>query len=311
MRRIGLTFDLKEEYLNEGYTAEEAAEFDRGETIDAIEMALKELGYHPERIGHIRQLVGKLAAGERWDMVFNISEGMYGTGREAAVPVLLDAYRIPYTFSDPLVLALTLHKGMTKRVIRDAGLNTPPFITVQYPGEAVPENLTFPLFVKPVAEGTGKGISQRSRVENAGELQKICTELLPRYPEGLLVEEFLPGREFTVGITGTGTRSRCVGVMEIHYTNVASGSIYSLETKAHYEHLVSYSTPEEEIVLPAANWPSMPGTSWVVATEAGSTCGSIASEIPLSSKSIHWRVSIRFTPTCPCWPTGTDTHTCV
>ena len=90
-------------------------------------------------------------------MVFNICEGMYGIGREAQVPALLDAYRIPYTFSDPLVLALTLHKGMTKRVVRDAGIATPPFALVNSPADIALVDLQYPLFVKPNAEGTGKG----------------------------------------------------------------------------------------------------------------------------------------------------------
>ena len=131
MATVGITYDLRQHYLELGFGEEETAEFDRPETIDAIDEALQQLGYATDRIGHILSLTRRLAAGDRWDMVFNIAEGLRGFGREAQVPALLDAFDIPYTFSDPLVLSLTLHKGMTKRVIRDLGIPTPDFAVVE------------------------------------------------------------------------------------------------------------------------------------------------------------------------------------
>ena len=125
--KIGLTYDLRSEYLKMGYSELETAEFDRDDTIEAIESTLHELGYETERIGHAKQLAKALTTGKRWDLVFNIAEGLHGIGREAQVPALLDLYEIPYTFSDPLVMSLTLHKGLTKRVLRDAGV--PPVIS--------------------------------------------------------------------------------------------------------------------------------------------------------------------------------------
>ncbi len=100
----------------------------------------------------------RLAAGERWDMVFNICEGMFGMGREAQVPALLDAYEIPYTFSGPLVLALALDKGMTKTLVRSFDIPTPDFAVVAAAADIAAVDLPFPLFAKPLAEGTGKGI---------------------------------------------------------------------------------------------------------------------------------------------------------
>ena len=97
---IGLTYDLKDEYLAQGFTSDEVAEFDSEETIFGIEKALHELGHETVCIGHIKNLVKLLNEGERWDLVFNICEGMYGLGREAQVPAILDAWNIPYTFSD-------------------------------------------------------------------------------------------------------------------------------------------------------------------------------------------------------------------
>jgi D-alanine-D-alanine ligase len=244
---IGLTYDLRSDYLNEGYSAEETAEFDRESTIEAIETALQTLGYETCRIGHVRHLLTCLANGDRWDMVFNICEGMHGIGREAQVPAVLDIFRIPYTFSDPLVLSLTLHKGMTKRVVRDAGIPTPEFVVVQKMEDCSLVNMPFPLFVKPNAEGTGKGINSLSRVNNREELKMICTDLLERYPSGLLVEEYLPGREFTVGILGTGSESYSVGIMEILYKQEDTKSIYSYETKSDYLKAVEYVVPEAGI----------------------------------------------------------------
>src|SRR5262245_7411827 len=105
---LGFTFDLRTEWLAAGYSEEEAGEFDTEGTIQAIEGAMTRLGFHVERIGGVRALVAALVAGRRWDLVFNFAEGMHGSGREAQVPALLDAWQVPYTFSDPLALMLTL-----------------------------------------------------------------------------------------------------------------------------------------------------------------------------------------------------------
>jgi D-alanine-D-alanine ligase len=128
---IGLTYDLRSDYLALGYSLEETAEFDKEETIAGIESALRELGYATDRVGHAKALIRRLEAGDRWDLVFNICEGLSGVAREAQVPAILDLYGVPYVFSDPLVLALTLHKGMTKRVVRDAGVPTSDFLVYE------------------------------------------------------------------------------------------------------------------------------------------------------------------------------------
>jgi D-alanine-D-alanine ligase len=244
---IGLTYDLRSDYRKEGYSEEQTAEFDRESTVDAIEQALQQLGYQTDRVGHVRHLIQRLAKGDRWDMVFNICEGMHGIGREAQVPALLDIFQIPYTFSDPLVLSLTLHKGMTKRVVRDYGIPTPGFVIVENMEDCAAVNLPYPLFVKPNAEGTGKGIDSLSRVNNRKELDSICRDLLTRYPTGLLVEEYLPGREFTVGVLGTGREGYSIGIMEILYKTEDTKSIYSYQTKSDYLKAVEYKIPEDEI----------------------------------------------------------------
>ncbi|MCX6245606.1 MAG: D-alanine--D-alanine ligase [Bacteroidetes bacterium] len=248
--RIGLTFDLRSDYLKEGYTEEETAEFDKESTVEAIERELHFLGHSTERIGHILNLTRKLVSGERWDLVFNISEGLYGIGREAQVPAILDAYKIPYTFSDPLVLALTLHKGMTKHVIRDCGIPTPDFAIVSSMKDLGAVDLPYPLFVKPNAEGSGKGIAFNSKVSNPEELRTTCADRWKERNFPLLVETYLPGREFTVGILGTGEESFSVGAMEVIFRQTAGESIYSYDMKANYEQFVDYALPEPEVMGP-------------------------------------------------------------
>lgn len=238
--RIGLTYDLKSEHLAMGMPMEDAAEFDREDTIDSIEGALRELGFQTDRIGHAKSLVKRLVAGDRWDLVFNICEGVHGVGREAQVPAILDLYDVPYVFSDPLVLSLTLHKGMTKSVVRDAGVPTSDFLV--YAACEDLDGLRFgaPFFVKPVAEGTGKGCSSKSIVRDRADLEVICDELVARFKQPVLIEPFLTGREFTVGITGTGRQAKVVGSMEIVLLANAEKGVYSYSNKGHYEDRVVY-----------------------------------------------------------------------
>ena len=240
MMKAGLCYDLRKEYLAKGYGEEETAEFDKAETVEAIEEALQCAGYETERIGGITHLVQRLSAGNHWDIVFNIAEGMKGIGREAQVPALLDAYGIPYTFSDPLVLALTLHKGMTKRVVRDFGIPTADFIVVEEIESLNEMPLRFPLFVKPVSEGTGKGIGDSSVVMDREILRFFCTELLRKFQQPVLVERYLPGREFTVGIIGTGEKAESLPVMEILLKDRAKKNSYSYENKQNYREFVEY-----------------------------------------------------------------------
>lgn len=243
---IGLTYDLREDYLREGYSLEETAEFDKPDTIEAIESVILKNGFAADRIGHVKALARRLTAGDRWDIVFNIAEGLYGFGREAQVPALLDAYQIPYTFSDALGQALTLHKGMTKHVVRDLGIPTPDFAVVACEEDIASVHLPYPLFAKPVAEGTGKGITALSKIDNPGELKNICLHLLKSFCQPVLVETYLPGREFTVGIVGTGRQARAIGAMEVILNPEAEQHAYSYDNKEHYENLVRYAAANDE-----------------------------------------------------------------
>jgi len=156
------------------------------------------------------------------------------------VPALLDAYQIPYTFSDPMVLALTLHKGMAKHVVRDCKIPTADFAVVNSLADISTINLPYPLFAKPVAEGTGKGVTAASKVRTREQLHNVCAALLEKFAQPVLVETYLPGREFTVGVVGTGAAARSLGVMEVLLRDEAEPGAYSFHNKEFYEGLVDY-----------------------------------------------------------------------
>ena len=238
--RIGFTYDLRDDYLAQGLDEEAAAEFDRPETIDAIRTALESFGHTVEPIGNLTALMPRLLSGERWDMVFNIAEGLYGHAREAQIPALLDAYCIPYTFSDATTLALCLHKGFAKHVVRDCGIATPDFALVETPADIAGIGLPLPLFAKPVAEGTSKGISAASKIIDHATLGTACRDLLARFAQPVLVEIFLPGREFTVGIVGTGADARSLGVLEVLATGTGDAEVYSFLNKEDFETRCEY-----------------------------------------------------------------------
>ena len=244
---VGLTYDLREDYLKMGFSKEETAEFDKIDTIEGIEEALHFNGYETERIGNVNALMLQLINRKRWDIVFNICEGLYGIGREAQVPAILDIYKIPYTFSDPMVLSLTLHKAMAKRIVRDLGLNTPDFFVINKIEELKNENHPYPLFAKPLSEGTGKGIDDKSKVNNFEQLFDTVKNLLEKFNQPVLVEEYLPGREFTVGIVGTGNETKSTGLMEVKLLNQNEELIYSYHNKENYKGVIDYTIPEKEI----------------------------------------------------------------
>jgi D-alanine-D-alanine ligase len=244
--KIGLTYDLRSVYLESGYSLEATAEFDSETTVNALIQTLEKLGHTPDLIGHIHNLVSRLASGSRWDLVFNIAEGVWGYGREAQVPCLLEAYRIPYTFSDPLTLSICLHKGTAKQLLRDLTLPTAPFCIIENEDDIRGVHLPFPLFVKPVAEGTGKGINEHSLITNRSDLFARCGFLLERFHQPVLVERYLGGREFTVGIIGTGDKARVAGVLEIFLQGNAEKGAYSFVNKEECEERVIYKLASDQ-----------------------------------------------------------------
>ena len=245
--RIGMTYDLRDDYIAEAFTLEEVGEFDRPKTIDGIEQALKNNGYEVERIGNIKALVAALAAGKRWDMVFNIAEGVKGIAREAQVPALLEAYAIPYVFSPPEVMITTMDKSLAKTLVAQRGINTAPFAVVRDPADICSVALPFPLFVKPIAEGSSKGVYGNSRVIDKLQLNERCNFLLNKFNQPVLVETYLPGREFTVGILGSGSEAKVLGVMEITLGEGAEDWAYSLKNKNELENTITFTMATDNV----------------------------------------------------------------
>lgn len=237
--RIGFCFDLKSDYLAAGFEPHEVMEFDEEATVGGIEAALLGLGHQVERVGRGIELARRLAAGERWDLVFNIAEGVRGRSREAQVPALCEMFDQPYTFSDPLTCAVTLDKPLAKRLVRDNGLPTPPFAVIETEKDVEAVPLEPPLFVKPAAEGSSKGIDGRSRISSRDELRSTCAELLGTFRQPVLVERYLPGREMTVGIVGNGDEARVVGVMEVVFKDGMDGD-YTAINKEEYDTRTEY-----------------------------------------------------------------------
>jgi D-alanine-D-alanine ligase len=242
--KIGLTFDLRSWYIDRGYSMDETAEFDKQETIDAIENSLKIMGYKTEAIGNAFQLIEAIAAGRRWDIVFNIAEGLYGDGRESVVPAILDQYKIPYVFSGPVIMGLSLNKHLAKLVVSVAGVPVSPGLLIGDLKDLDKCKLIYPLFVKPVSEGTGKGITEKSLVTSPGELSKIVDWIIGEFNQPALVEEYLPGREFTVGIVGSNDDALAIGGMEVI---CADNLPYSVEVKENYQNYCSYKPLDADI----------------------------------------------------------------
>lgn len=183
------------------------AEFDGIDTIQAIRSAI-------ESDGHVTSfLPADATLPERLnefypDICFNIAEGLGGDAREAQVPALLEMMHVPYTASRVLANAVALDKTMTKRVWRDLGLPTASFQEFVSGDEPVSAHLRYPLFVKPAREGTGMGMDGGSIVRDESQLRARVRWVIEKYRQPVLVEDYLPGREFTIGVLGRPDAAR-------------------------------------------------------------------------------------------------------
>ena len=244
--RVALVYDLRDDYRALGLSEDEVAEFDSVETIDQLAGALEALGCEVTRVGRGQALAARLAAGTRYDLVFSIAEGVRGRSREAQVPALCELFDQPYLFSDPLTMAASLDKAVAKRLVRDAGVTTPAFAVAERNASELSDWRDFPAFVKPLAEGTGKGCEAASLVHTQAELQEAVSRVIERHRQPALVEQYLPGREFTVGIAGNGNDARVLGVCEIVLKSNAEANVYSLHNKERCEDLVIYAPADDD-----------------------------------------------------------------
>ncbi len=250
---IALCYDLKEEYLAAGFSELEVMEFDDEGVVAGLEGALRELGHRPERVGRGIELARRLVAGRRWDLVLSIAEGVAGRGREAQVPALCELFGQRYAFSDPVTCGVTLDKAWAKRIVAAAGVPTTPSLVVHSLADLEGCRLRGALFVKPLAEGSSKGVTGRSLVKKRGRLAGVCAELLAEHPTGLLVEPYLPGREVTVGVLGSNGDARVVGVMEVLYTERAEGIGYTAQNKDEWLANVRYRLVQGEALAETAS----------------------------------------------------------
>lgn len=244
--RIGITYNLKTDpapSLRASAAEDAFEEFDLPETIEAIRSAMAEAGHQVFLLGFGPDIIEKIKK-HRIQFVFNLAEGYSGRNREAEVPALLELMGVPYSGSDGLALSATLDKSMAKRVAISLGIPTPEFWVVEEREDRSKIPSSFPFFVKPLWEGSSKGIRLSSKVSNPKELDREISRILDGY-QGVpvLVERYIPGREFAVGLIGNRP-PEILGVMEIAFRDAAKKDFcYSLEVKRDWEKQVQYQMP--------------------------------------------------------------------
>ena len=247
--RVGVTYNIKKQRTEDrGQKPEEGrppdffAEWDDEDTIEAIQAALSKR--HDVVMIEANEDAYVKLRNKRPDIVFNIAEGLWGQGRESQIPAMLDMLRIPYTGSGPLTLAICLDKARAKEILSYYGIPTPRFSIYdlritnlktdnRQSSIANRKSLSFPLIVKPLYEGSSKGIRNNSVVNNEAELQNRVEWLIKEYKQPAIVEEFLDGREFTVAMIGNGSALMALPIVEINYSSLPAGvtPIYSYEAK--------------------------------------------------------------------------------
>jgi len=241
--KVGITYNLKKDFSQrENQPIDLLEEFDSEETIDAIREVLESEGHEVIKLGGDRGLIDRVRQGPI-DIVFNIAEGLEGRNREAHIPALLEFLSIPYTGSDPLTLSLTLDKAMAKRVVMSQNIPTPRFKKIERMNDLDGLDLHYPLFIKLCYEGSSKGVRLDSKILDPRSLGEKTKSLLETYGSPVLVEEFVKGPEFTVGVLGNHDPF-ILGVMQIEIKgNPPEESIYSLEIKREWEEKVRYHCP--------------------------------------------------------------------
>ncbi|MGE5848104.1 MAG: D-alanine--D-alanine ligase family protein [Ignavibacteria bacterium] len=207
------------------------AEWDTWDTINAVKDALE--CYNDVTLIEADSTALEKLKEKRPDIVFNISEGFNGVSREAQIPAILDMLQIPYSGSDPLTLSTCLDKARTKEILSYHKIPNSKFFVAENLTQTAHHGLNYPLMVKPVSEGSSKGIFLSSFVKNDKELKKEVERILSEYGQAALIEEFLPGREFTVAIIGNGGEAEVLPIVEINYEEFPDGftPIYSYEAK--------------------------------------------------------------------------------
>ncbi|MGI6628059.1 MAG: D-alanine--D-alanine ligase family protein [Bacillota bacterium] len=243
MAVIGVMFNLKGEPSDEGEPPDSGAEFDSESTVLSVAGALEACGHDVRLIegndaAYLKLLTGNI------DIVFNMCEGIRGESRESHIPAILEMLGIPYTGSGVLTLAATLDKPLTKKILAFHNIPTAKFKVFESEDEIDTGDLEFPLFLKPAHEGSSMGISPSSLCNSHLEVVAEARRLIQLYKQPVLAEEFLSGREFTVGLIGNKD-PQVFPVMEINFSEIPEhhGSIYSRQFKAEWSEDKYYSCP--------------------------------------------------------------------
>jgi len=221
--RVALTYNLKKK--DPLKPADYFSEYDSEETINSVIAALKNKGHSVEAIDVEYPALFSYFKNNRVDMVFNIAEGKHGRFRESEVPAVLDYLNIPYTGSETFSLALALNKALTKKILKAENIPTPNFQLFVKGDEELSADLVFPLIVKPNCEGSAKGINKTNVVNGKDELFKKVRECIDIYRQEALVEEFIEGKELTVGILENG-KTRVLPILEIDFSNCKKSGEY-------------------------------------------------------------------------------------
>jgi len=221
--KIALTYNLKKK--DETKPADYFSEFDSEETISAISLALKHKGHSVDLVDVEQPNLFSYFRKNRVDMVFNIAEGKCGKFRESEIPAILDYLDIPYTGSNTFSLALALNKALTKKILKAENIPTPRFQVFAKGHKELDPQLRFPLIVKPNCEGSAKGINVSNVVNNKEDLFSKVKEMQGLYQQEVLVEEFIDGKELTVGILENG-KTTILPILEIDFSSCQKSGEY-------------------------------------------------------------------------------------
>ncbi|HTU18236.1 MAG TPA: ATP-grasp domain-containing protein [Gemmataceae bacterium] len=244
--KIGITYDLKADLPESVHLPDDfQEEFDSPVTIEAIAAALRSLGHEVQLLGDGREMLERLLL-DPPDFVFNIAEGQgIGRCREARVPAVLEMLGIPYTGSDPLTLAATLDKDVAKRLVQSAGVAVPRWTVLETSHDlkllSVLSRLPYTTIVKPAWEGSSKGIRGKCVVDRPDELVEAVAVLRTGHSQPILMEEYIPGEELTVGIVGN-REPHIIGILRVVPLQPAERFVYSLEVKRDYRRQVRYES---------------------------------------------------------------------
>ncbi len=206
------------------------AECDSDETIAAIQHSLQErhqvflIESDEKAYARLKRL--------RPHLVFNVAERVVGPNRESHIPTICEILGIPYTGSDPMTLGICLDKSRAKEVLSYYRIPNPPFWIVE-PDAEIPGTIKLPAIIKPLYEGSSKGIKDNSVVRTPRELCQRVHEVTSLYREPVIVERFIGGREFTVGVLGAAPDIEILPIVEIDHSQLPKGAtpIYSYEAK--------------------------------------------------------------------------------